>query len=330
MKVGIILNLNASRVRLGFFSKSRIERILGSPSGSGKNNFYVFEAKNLTEFQSILQYLKDEKVDVISLVGGDGSFKYLLDNISLFWKDENDFPMIIPIKGGSMNVLHKNVFPKQSAGSVFTKIKYFLNDFDSPKNLPPSFIKPLRSIMIISDKIEGGMYGFMFGCGVVWKSMLRYYQMGTGPKKAMELIGAVIAGFVLREKSAIEIAKPVWCNIKIDGEKYPYSKMLAAVASSFKKLVLFTKPFVAERWKDGFYFLAVSEDAWFCIRNFKGIATGKKNLQKSFNNVASEVEMSFEGGFTVDGEVYGKPKSISQVKITQGIMVKFLDISSIK
>lgn len=324
IKTAVIINANARKARLGLFTKSRTIRIL-ERGGRPRNSIDVFETSSVGEFMSLMSTLKDDKVNVIAVVGGDGTYKYVVDALKRFWQDE-EFPLIIPIKGGSMNVLHKNVLPEQTPGTIFSRIKYFIGNLNSINEIPNERKKTIRAMKAVSNMFEGEMFCFMFGCGVIWRAALKYYKMGTGPQKALEIMGSQIAGFVIGRKEARKFIKPISARIKIDGEEYPYDKIILATAASFKRSILFAKPFLGELKDGGFYFLTTSEDVWTCIRHFRALALGRKVLPKSFNGVAKEVEIEFEGGMTMDGEVWGKEgeEGFNHIRLKDGISVKFL------
>ena len=314
MRIGVFFNLNSRKVKLGFFSVERIERIFSREIS--KHEWEIFPTDDLKEFEKTIKEKVDVQ-DVAVIVGGDGTLKHFIDIVV---REGASFPYIIPVKGGSMNVVHKNIFPRQRPGVIEKKIAQFLNSFNRREDIPLNFVREVRTMVIREGDFEH--FGFMVGAGSIWKAMKLYYEMGTGPDKAMELIGKVISGFILGKKFAKDIVKPVECDLKIDGWRYPYSTALGIVASVFRKMVLFTRPFVAEKTKEGFYFLVISESPWTAIRYFHSIALGRKVLKKSYNGIAEKVELIFEGGYTVDGEIYDRNRA--HLEIGLGVKVPFL------
>ena len=324
MDIAVFINPFSGKALYGFFSEERFSEIFKKYL-SKKHNFSIVKTESPSDVPKKVQELMD--YDVVAVVGGDGTIKTFVDIfIPLFLKRKSrkrSTPLLVPIGGGSMNVIHKNIFPSQTVGIAPRLICDLVNDFERKEDIPPSFIKKVRVMEFVEMGDEKRVqWGFMFGNGAVFKGLEVYYSRGVGPDKALSLLLELVSSAFFKVGVVREIEKPIYAEIYIDGWKFPHEKILGTLSSVFKKMILFTRPFVGDKLSDGFYFIAYAGKPIKLAIYFPLIALGKKVLEGTFNGVAKEVEMKFEGGYTIDGELFMRKET--HMKIRLGPELEFL------
>ncbi len=318
MKVGIFLNPLSGRTKYGFFAIERFKMIF--EKYLEKQHIFEFvEAQSVEDIPQKIEYLLN--FDIIAIVGGDGTIKNFLDYFIPLSSGKQDIPFIIPIGAGSLNVVQKNIFPAQRIGTAPRFICSIANMFQGKKEIPPQFIKNTNVLQFRESGFTH--YGFMFGNGTIYKAMKLYYEKGVGAEKSLLLMLELILSIIIGSRRSSYFTKFIKSEIVIDGRRYPYDVSLASLASVFRKMILFTKPFIRKVLDTKEFFFAVYGDRPFTLAmNFFQIALGKKVLDRSFNGSAKVVKMSFEGGYTVDGEIFERKET--ELEITLGPQIPFL------
>ncbi|MCS7214111.1 MAG: acylglycerol kinase family protein [Candidatus Calescibacterium sp.] len=315
MKITVIINPHSGKAKHGFFEKERFVDIFRKYLSS-EHKYEIFSSKSREDTEKNMEYFVQSS-DVIAVTGGDGTLNHFINSAIPFLSKKR--VLIFPIGGGSLNVIHKNVIPNQSIGTAPRLLCDIVNSMSNSEN-PEMFVKKLRAISF--ENSGGTKYGFMFANGVVYKAMKRYYSKGVGPEVALKTIAEMLFDVIMkRDKDLLEYTD---CSIEIDGKDFPYGqKIVASVAASFKKMILFTKPFI-ESEGDGFYFMASADPATKVALNFLWIVLGKKVLPKTFNGKAKKVFLSFSGGYTIDGELF-ESRDIEMI-LSEGPYISFLTL----
>jgi len=325
MNIAVFINPFSGKAIYGFFSEERFVEIFKKYL-SPEHSFSIVETTSPADVPKKIREIMD--YDVVAIVGGDGTIKSFIDIfIPLLIrrkKSGQSFPLIIPIGGGSMNVIQKNILPSQTTGIAPRVICDLVNSFKRREDIPPSFIKKVKVLQFSEflgseKKVQ---WGFMFGNGAIFKGLQIYYSRGVGSQSALSLFFEFIYSAFSGKGFSQHIKNPINAEIYIDGWKFPYDRVLGCLGSVFKKMILFTQPFVSERFSDSFYFIAFADDVFRLALNFPFIILGRKVLEKTFNGTAKVVEMKFEGGFTIDGEVFERTET--HLKIELGPEIEFL------
>lgn len=317
MNILVIINPHSGKAKYGFFEKERFESIFNKYL-SKEHSYEIFVSSSMEELEkNIPNFIKH--FDIIAPTGGDGTLNHFI-NILIPFLSSKDIP-IFPIGGGSLNVVQKNIIPSQRIGTAPRLLCDIVNAMaNSPE--PRSFVRRIR--MIALEESGKTRYAFMFANGLIFRAMKIYYSKGVGPEVAF---GTIVELFF---KSIIGIDRHLFeyisCKIEIDGKSFPYDRTIACIGSSFRKMILFTKPFVASDKKEGFYFMATSDPVIPLALNFFWVVTGRKVLPKTFNGKVREVKLYFEGGFTLDGELFDRKEV--QITLTEGPPVSFLTLPS--
>lgn len=323
MKIGIFLNPFSGRTKYGFFAVERFKMIF--EKHLEKQHIFEFvEAQSSEDIPKKIEYLLN--FDIVAVVGGDGTLKNFVDYFIPLSSGKKEIPFIFPIGAGSLNVVQKNVFPAQTIGTAPRFICSIANMFRDKKEISAQFVRKVNVLRF--KEAELIHYGFMFGNGVIYKAMQLYYERGGGVERSLLLMLELILSVISGSKKASHFTKFIRSEFVIDGKKYPHEVSLASLASVFGKMVLFTRPFIKKTLApEEFFFAIYGDNPLTLVLNFFQIALGKKVLEKSFNGSAKKVQMYFEGGYTVDGEVFERRET--EIDITVGPQILFLTLQKL-
>ena len=319
MKVGAIVNPNAKGVIKGYSRK--VKAILKTD--------LVFETSDEKEIKPALQILKAEEPDILSIIGGDGTVGATVTELLKLCNEQTQIPILLPARAGTLNVIADNIPVKGDLESILLKLKEFAGKIRFSRDIPRDNIRKFKIIKVKTNILEEERYGFSIDIGIPFFFTEKFYQLRTrSSRTALTLLSKSISKFVMGMNSK-ELARSFFGDIIIDGVGYPYKEHLLIVASVFKQLPLFFRPFYVkdDKWKDGFYFWVLSEDIWNAMKNFRVISRGLKRMRKSFNDIAENVTVVTKEGFALDGELFKPPQGEEySINITLGPVVDFLKL----
>lgn len=318
--IAVINNMLARKNRTGLFSKKTMSGLMGKHG-------IIFDTHSLDELNSAIDEVLRKKVKILCVNGGDGSLQKAVTRLLNRTDGKVELPYLIPMRGGTMNMVCKNVGisgnPYTVLERLVEKYKKFKTGYDGLE------FREFRVIRVKSSLIDGTEYTFCFANGIAYKIIKTYYAGGTpSPQRAFNLVTSIIGGFILGSDEANYYFEHMPANITIDNNPYPYNQIILSVASSYPKLVLWFTPFYEStkvKEREGFNFFAISCDNWEIIRNLRALSRGLVRVEESYNEVAQDVKMEFEGGFTLDGEIYEGREPI-MVELTAGPLLKFIRI----
>ncbi len=316
--IGIINNMLARKNRTGLFCKKTMSGILG-------RHGIIFDTHSLDELNSAIDEVLNRNVQILCINGGDGSLQKAVTRLLNRTEGKRELPYLVPMRGGTMNMVCKNVGILGNPYTVLERLveryKKFKTGYDGLE------FREFKVIKVKSNLIDGTEYTFCFANGIAFKIIKTYYAGGTpSPQRAFNLVTSIIGGFILGTDEANYYFEHIPAKITIDNTPYPYDQIILSVASSYPKLVLWFTPFFESdkvKDRDGFNFFAISCDNWEIIRNLRGLSRGLIKVRDSYNDLSQNVTMEFSGGFTIDGEIYESTENI-WVELSSGPVLKFL------
>ena len=321
MKVAVICNLNAQRVKRGI--GQRIKAIL-------KNHaLFVAETEKIDEVYELVDR-NLSKADIWCFVGGDGT---LNSGLSILWqktgmKDELEIP-VLHGKAGSLNAIPDKIPLKGNLDDIMLRFKDLLMSYHRARRIPRDNIRKFNTIKLTTDTWELPRICFTFFLGTPYFIAKKVIETRLASKRSiLQMIYSSIAKFVLGQDKE-KLIRRVKAEIHTDGKKYPYVHHYVVIGSVFRAPALFFSPFVEpEKYKGGFYFLVYSGDVWTALKNFRTYATGKKRPPHSFNDIVSEVEIKAWGGIDFDGELESPKdeKTPIEIKAENGPIVNLIKV----
>jgi len=113
----ILLIVNPYSGKKGKNTEEILPRLMQTASEFGE----VLSPEGLNELREQLVEYLHKKPKLVAVFGGDGSIHQVV-NIIFETLDENDFPMLLPLQGGTMNCITDDVGTLGRADHVFQQI----------------------------------------------------------------------------------------------------------------------------------------------------------------------------------------------------------------
>lgn len=323
--IAIIVNGKAGKVRDGYFNQAEIEKILGERA-------YIVLTNSLEELEAVLSKIKEMAVKFLCIYGGDGTQQKVISSLIDIWGDK-EYPIIIPLKGGTMNMLIHDL----QLDCKPEKMIYYIKEKFLDTNLEPNDAQTqLKNVVKISIyEIETGKqehyYGFLASLGMIYRVMYKYCEKPASLRNALRtLLNTVFSLFFNTEWTYIYDRIPM----DVENEFYSLKKemLLGVLVVTIRRLVFGFNPFrqMENRSVEYLDFLAIRtgrKGAWkvlpFIIFGFinrfrkKGIALA--------NNV-KQTEISCSSGLLLDGEIINEDGIPRNYKFETGPIIKTLKL----
>jgi diacylglycerol kinase family enzyme len=122
---------------------------------------------SILELEQVCQEFFERKINLVGIVGGDGSIGLVLSNLLKAYGHEHDLPKILLLKGGTINFLASNLEIHSSALTCLNDTLHFI------KNKMALFETPVRTIKV------NGRLGFIFAGGIATNFLEEFYKNKT-------------------------------------------------------------------------------------------------------------------------------------------------------
>jgi diacylglycerol kinase (ATP) len=293
-----------------------IREILGA-------NALVRATNSTDEIPIILKEFHKEEIKILCISGGDGTIGYVLSSyINLFGTE--DLPIIVPLKGGTMNMLSGDVGLTDDQITVCRKLIQYIESKDKFSTIERGLIR------IIDPRFKYHNYAFCWLDGLPYRVMKSYYREGATVEVALKLIFK--AGIISLIDLNHELFKEVESKVYVDDKEMPFKSHLFIVASSVKRLIFGFRIFseeaeVGERFSMVYvrlpYFKKIRYQLpWALYIGLKSDASGN-----FLNQSTRSVRIEGNKGYIIDGEVYESEEPVD-IKLEAGPKVKILSFKS--
>lgn len=264
-----------------------------------------------------LQEIKNDGIDILFIYGGDGTLhKFLTDWFNLF-EEKITRPIIIPLHGGTMNIVATAMGISTNSFYAVRKIVSLLEK-DEEK-----FCYELSLLKVTGSK-SGNLYGLEVALGPA-VNFLKEYE--DGPKGLWQVarifvlsIATVLFGLSSKFRNFLKKLK---CQLEIDGTKVKRQEFTVIYCSIIHRVIFGFRPFKDTHGLRGFRFLAYTISPLVIVVRLLLLAFAiLPKSDKYINSSAEEIKLTgLEGAiFTVDGDVY---ESGDSLKIEEGPKVQF-------
>ncbi len=284
---GMIVNQNGGKVKSGTYNRKEFEAIL-------KDDGLIIETKSIKDICPALMNFKKNNVSVLFIYGGDGTQQKVISEIIRL---KINFLFVVPLKGGTMNMLVKDVGLGKPPIKVIRSIRSIYS-----ANMP--FFK--KSIIRVLINSADCLYGFYFANGVIYKILKRYYEDGACFTNALKVTIQGILGSILTSHTYSRLFEPVGCRVVLDDKEINKIMFLGIMFGTLNRLVFGFRPFIEQAKENNeFNFIAYSFDRKKLIRYFPYLARGKMvdNLD-IYPKTVKKLTLETNSGFALDGEVY--------------------------
>jgi diacylglycerol kinase (ATP) len=288
-KVGVIINPHARIVK-----KMNIDP-LQFFTGISEGFADVRVTNSIAEIDPVIKDFKKLGLPYVAVCGGDGTHHHVLSRfINIYKKDT--LPPILHLRAGTMNTQPRTINLKGKPDQILKRLIALLKKNGSPKIF-------VRDTIRVGDK-----YCFIFGPGMTANFLSEYYKgEGTGPKKALKVIGMAIRGAAFGADVGCLFDR-LDCKVVIDGNLVPHNDFIAVIASTVDDIGIGFKAMHRAYEKAGtFHIISVGCQPGDIVKNLPKIKMGKPVCHPYvFDSIGKKVIITSDKKmlYTMDGDLY--------------------------
>lgn len=306
IRVGVINNPLSGHNRRGGTMRKLRDELRAHP------DVIHHEVSALDDMTAAAIDLLHRDVELLVVNGGDGTAHAVLTALFREAPPEHQ-PLLAVLPGGTTNTTSGDVGTREHPVKSLPKL------LAQARAGRLEGIVERRAVMRI-DGAQGkqSIYGMVFGAGAVYHGVKYYHEnievKGIRGELGSGLTVAVFAWKVIRGQTG-QIFPPLEISGTVDGKELPRQLTYGAVISTLRRIFLGLRPFWATN-PGAMQCSILSHQPqhllraiWEMVREKPGEYLLNERCFTSRN--ADDIELHFEGGFMVDGEIYpiepGKP-----------------------
>ena len=302
----VIANANARKIKKNIIDIKKIEK---SIQNCGK----LFLTKNIDELQNVIKQAKNEDVKLIAIIGGDGSQQKVMTYIIKTFR-ENNLPLILPLKGGTMNMLVNDIGNKKKPEFLLHKLSNLLINQNLSYNNIPYIIK---NALYVKWKDENNQLreeiGFYFTQGIVYDIMCDYYKRPASAFNGIRVTTKALVKALANLFYRNDFYKAKDYEITINNEIKNIS-IQSLMISTIKKLAFGFNPLKLGKNKNDYtkidlvlYKLRPRHIAFYFVKLLNGNVCNL--IKNDFINMYTieNISIKSDNNFILDGERYKMP-----------------------
>ncbi len=295
--IGIVINPHGKKYKKDPDKLTRLSFIVGD-----RGSYQA--TQDLHDIRRVAEQFKTRDIDILAIGGGDGTNHVTLTNFIEVY-GEKPLPKMTFLRGGTMNTLANACNIKGTSEKILSNLIYKYHE-------GKEFETTELDLMQVNDK-----YGFIFGCGGVYRFMETYYRgMAPSPPKATYTLVRAISSAMLNGRFARNMFARFDAEVWIDGKKWPFANWSALYAGSIPTLGLKFKVFHYSEEYRKFHAVGFSLPPRNILRHVPRMAMGKKPRCEDLVEAPAQemrIELAEPMGYTIDGDMLG-PQRVIQVK----------------
>jgi diacylglycerol kinase family enzyme len=300
--IGVVVNPHAGKNRR---PHGRLERFADTVGADG----VVRCPGTLAEMAAVAAELRQRRVDILAVCGGDGSFFRALTAVVRAY-DGDALPRFLALQAGSMNTIARSAGCRR--GRPERTLARVVADYRAGR--PPATAE--RDLL----QVGGGHFGFMVGAGAIVGFLRAYYGGGgRGPLAAARTLAHVVASAARGSALARGVLEPVEADIDCDGERVPHRRFNVIYASSITDIGLgFKATYLATRRRGCFHLLAGRVGARQVVRRLPRLRRGRPlEISSLYDSLARRVRVEFPRptDYMIDGDVLGP---VTRLEVVNG------------
>jgi diacylglycerol kinase family enzyme len=244
VKLGVLVNARAGRPRRDPALVSRLAGLL--PPGR------VAASASPEEVPDALDRLRAEGVDLLALVGGDGTVGGTLTELLHRWP-ELELPALMLTPGGTVNTIARSLGARGRPEELVRRLA-------AGAPLRTDSRRPL----VRTRSAEGSdRTGMIFANGVAVRWLRMYYEESRhGPLGAASVVARIVGSAALRGPLARSLFETSGVCVEVDDAPIPLARFTAMAASSVRHIGLGFRPFTtAGRDPERFHFTITEASA---------------------------------------------------------------------
>lgn len=286
----------------------------------------VHEATNSAEFKLSIDALLQAGIDLLIIVGGDGTIHAILDLLFTL-RPPAKWPILAIVAGGTTNMTSLDLGVR---GKPEHAIKQLSNYLAQPQSFAPSLIN--RPVLCIEQSDVHKTYGLFFGAGLIARgvkfSRSEVKQWGiTGGIFTLFITLRSLAGMIFRQRQSdwapveLGIIEP---NGTIRKEIY-----LFALVSALNSLLLGIRPYWGKE-SEPLHVTMVNQKRKHFWRSLWPLVSGRGQTLKEQDGYHSHnvntIEFIIDDEYIIDGELYRATSQNGPLRISATDPITFLVI----
>lgn len=286
--IGIILNPHSRSYKHNPERMERLGFIVGDKASCHATH-------DIEDVETLAREFKEKQIEILGISGGDGTNHVTLTTFLKVYGD-TPLPKIAFLRGGTMNNITNAIGIKGLPEKILANLIYKYHGGIEFKTTEVDIIN------------VNGMYGFLWGNGLVSRFIEEYYRIGKKtPLNAGLLLIKFLASALCHTKMIQRMAERFDAKVTVNGKEWPFKNYVSILAGSIETLGLHFDPFHRAREKAGFFHvIGLSGTPRTLLSGFPWIFMRKRVPLESFiEDIASEViiETEFPMTHQIDGDV---------------------------
>ena len=297
--IGVVVNPHSKQYKDNPEKMKRLGFIVGD-----RGDFA--STQDLRDIRGVAERFKERDIDILALSGGDGTNHRTLTTFLQVYGNK-PLPKIALLRGGTLNTV---AYSCGVRGTPEKNISNLLFKYHEDEEFETTQV----TLMKIND-----YYGFIWGCGVIYRFMDSYYQLGpASPLNAAWILAHAIGSAVINGRFACRMFERMAGEVRVNGRSWPFKNYSAIYAGSVKYLGLNFRVFYHAQDPAKFHAVGFSMPPRnvlpYVPMMFLGRPSGCPNLQEE---AATEmvIELAEPQSYTIDGDMH---EPVDRFVITTG------------
>ena len=286
------------------------------------------EVGGATEIAAALSELKALEADTLCIIGGDGTVHGALTALHAL-EPHGPWPMIAPLPAGSTNMTARDL---GAGGALMERLRAVRDwcDLSGPGREDSNGTLVRRPMLCVEHAKHEAHCGMFFGAGTVADGVQFFDQrlrgVGLGEHTSGLSIARVLLSLAVQGITGNTVGRRMVSAV--DGRASSEYLSIFCLASTLHRLVLGTRPYWGE--EDGpLHYTMIEKGARAFWRSLPRIARGRPGAKLTpergyISQNATAVELTFDGPFAVDGQIYQANTADGPCRITTPRVVDWL------
>ncbi len=222
-RIGVLVNARAGAAKRDPSFIERVEALL--PGGRVRATW------SADEIHPALDALREQGVELLILVGGDGTVGGTLTELLEGWPAETR-PAVALAPGGTVNTIARSLGARGDPEQTVRRL------IDSGGR--GSSLRPLVRVRTDSGETRSGM---IFVQGAAVKFLRHYYESSLGVRGAARTTARILGSAIVGGELAHAVFDPAPVEIEVDGTPLDYTRFTVLGASTVRHVGLGFRPF---------------------------------------------------------------------------------------
>lgn len=286
----------------------------------------IQEATNAPEFKASIDSLLQAEIDLLVIVGGDGTIHAALDLLFTMHSPQK-WPILAIIAGGTTNMTSLDLGIRGKPEHALKQLSHFLSQ---PQPLAPSLIS--RPVLCIEQTGARKIYGLFFAAGLVARGV----KFSRSSVKQLGITGGIFTLFImLRSLVGMMLGQrqsewaPVEIAITESTGKVRNGTYLFLLVSALDCLLLGIRPYWGKE-SAPLHVTMVDQQRKHLWRSLWPLLSGHGHRLKEQNGYHSRnvntIELIMDDEYIIDGELYRATRQNGPLRISATDPITFLVI----